>query len=347
MSQQLFCIGVILIVKLSIIIPVYRVETTLDRCVESIVGQTFHDIEVILVNDGSPDRCPQLCDDWARRDPRIRVIHKSNGGLSDARNAGIDIATGDYITFADSDDYLDVTTYLHAISELDNLNSLQGVTLADIVEFPLYRHYGAPWQKKITFDNRVYTSAADYWLQGRAYEHAYAWNKLYRRELFDGVRFPVGKVFEDVATLPLLLQKARCIATIGEGLYYYCANPQGITATAQGPQLQMLLEAHLHIMSTQQSQPSQLSQPSQSSQSSQPFQLPWLDDRYYLHVLNIQMDVCEQTGQPPTLPLRRVIPLASGLSATQRVKALTLNLLGINNLCKLNQTIHRWKKPSR
>ena len=92
--------------KLSIIIPVYRVETTLNRCIESVVTQDFDDFELILVDDGSPDNCPQLCDSWAAKDRRISVIHKSNGGLSDARNAGIDMARGDYLTFIDSDDYL-------------------------------------------------------------------------------------------------------------------------------------------------------------------------------------------------------------------------------------------------
>lgn len=305
------------IVKLSIIIPVYRVESTLDRCVESIVGQTFRNLEVILVDDSSPDRCPQLCDEWGRRDPRIHVIHKANGGLSDARNAGIDVATGDYITFADSDDWLDSTTYQAAVDFLDCQ-----IPPADIVEFPVYRHYGAPWQKRIDFGTHTFTTAADYWLQGRAYEHAYAWNKIYRRQLFDGVRFPVGKVFEDVATLPLLLRKAQRIITVDKGLYYYCSNAKGITATAKGPQLQMLLDAHLEAMRQ------------------------WCDDCYYMHVLNIQMDVCEQTGQRPTLPPRRISPLASGLSVSQRIKAITLRLLGLNNLCNLNKTIHRWKKPS-
>ena len=92
--------------KLSIIIPVYRVETTLDRCVESIMNQNLDDFEIILVDDGSPDNCPKMCDDWAKRDTHISVIHQQNRGLSDARNAGIDTARGDYITFVDSDDYI-------------------------------------------------------------------------------------------------------------------------------------------------------------------------------------------------------------------------------------------------
>ncbi|MBO5824632.1 MAG: glycosyltransferase family 2 protein, partial [Prevotella sp.] len=93
--------------RLSIVIPVFCVEDTISRCVESVVNQDYDNIEVILVDDGSPDKCPAICDSWALRDSRVRVIHKQNGGLSDARNAGLAIASGDYITFVDSDDYLD------------------------------------------------------------------------------------------------------------------------------------------------------------------------------------------------------------------------------------------------
>lgn len=96
---------------LSVIIPVYRVEHTLQRCVESVLSQGVDDMEVILVDDGSPDNCPVLCDGWAEKDARVKVIHKDNGGLSDARNAGIEMATGDYLTFVDSDDYVEDDTY--------------------------------------------------------------------------------------------------------------------------------------------------------------------------------------------------------------------------------------------
>ena len=94
---------------LSVIIPVYRVEATLDRCVESVLRQHVDDMEVILVDDGSPDNCPEMCDKWAVKDRRVHVIHKQNGGLSDARNAGIDVACGEYITFVDSDDWISDT----------------------------------------------------------------------------------------------------------------------------------------------------------------------------------------------------------------------------------------------
>ena len=92
--------------KISIIVPIYKVQDYLDECIESIINQTYSNIEVILVDDGSPDRCPQMCDEWAKRDSRIRVIHKKNGGLSSARNAGLDVANGEYISFVDSDDFI-------------------------------------------------------------------------------------------------------------------------------------------------------------------------------------------------------------------------------------------------
>ena len=115
---------------LSVIIPVYGVETTLDRCVESVLGQRMSDMEVILVDDGSPDRCPQMCDEWAQRDSRIKVIHKENGGLSDARNAGLDIATGDFLTFVDSDDWIDDGLYSQLLQQMGD-NDLQEYSIAD------------------------------------------------------------------------------------------------------------------------------------------------------------------------------------------------------------------------
>ena len=106
---------------LSVIIPVYNVEETLDRCVESVLKQRVDDMEVILVDDGAPDKCPEMCDHWAAKDQRIRVIHKPNGGLSDARNAGIDMACGDYITFVDSDDWIADNTYPPLIDQMGDM----------------------------------------------------------------------------------------------------------------------------------------------------------------------------------------------------------------------------------
>ena len=97
--------------KVSIVVPIYNVEKYLKQCIESIINQTLQDIEIILVDDGSPDNCPQICDEYAKKDSRIKVVHKKNGGLSSARNAGIEVATGDFIGFVDSDDYIELDMY--------------------------------------------------------------------------------------------------------------------------------------------------------------------------------------------------------------------------------------------
>jgi len=289
--------------KLSVIIPVYRVESTLNRCVESVLQQQIDDMEVILVDDGSPDRCYELCDEWAAKDTRICVIHKQNGGLSDARNAGIEIARGEYITFVDSDDYLEADTLAPLFVQAED---------ADIVEYSI--------QDRLILPNCTYTDMNEYWLKGQAYLHSYAWNKLYRGRLFEKVRFPKGKVFEDAYTLPQLLKIARKVKTTSHGFYHYCDNPQGITATAKGQQLRQLLEAHLT------------------------HQMP-MDDSYYLHLLNIQIDVCEQTDDEPMLPPRTIS--TKYLCGTKKLKAIINNKLGIKQLCKIIHFIHLFKKPSR
>ena len=296
--------------KLSVIVPVYKVEATLDRCVDSIVRQTFTDLEIILVDDGSPDRCPQMCEIWATKDCRIRTIHKTNGGLSDARNAGLDVATGDYITFVDSDDYLQTDTYKSVLPLTD---------ACDIVEFPIYRFYGSEKQSLLSFQDNIYSDIAFYWLKQKAYRHTYACNKIYKTTLFENIRFPKGHVFEDAYTFPLLLQKANRIGTSSYGLYFYCHNDSGITISAQGKELTDLLNSHLKTMRI------------------------WCDDTYYMHILNIQMDVYEMTELAQQLPFRCINPFVKSLSIVQRFKAIMHNIVGVRRMCILNKIIHQWK----
>ena len=295
--------------KLSIIIPVYRVEATLNRCVESVLNQNLDDFEVILIDDGSPDNCPAMCDEWAQKDQRIRVIHQENKGLSGARNAGIDVAQGDYITFVDSDDFIADNTYAPLMQILESDAEI------DIIEYPVRNFDFNP--------PTVYTRMDDYWYLGQAYRHTYACNKIYRSELFSEIRFPQGVVFEDANTLPLLLAKAHKVVTTNQGRYFYTSNPQGITQTADGEALNMLLRAHAEIISN-------------SQRNDACFQ------QYYMHVLNIQMDVCELTGRAPILPQIRIN--TGYVSGLLKPKAIALNLLGIGTLCKLNKTIHKiWR----
>lgn len=292
--------------RLSVIIPVYCVENTLDRCVESVIAQSIADMEIILVDDGSPDHCPELCDEWAKKDSRIRVIHKEHGGLSDARNAGIDAATGEWLAFVDSDDELGEGTLEKVLPMMEHY---------DIVEFPFYRAYGSEQQHLCTFELKVYENMEEYWLKGRGYDHTYVWNKIYRKSLFDHVRFPKGKLFEDIHTLPLLLQQAHRIATTDQGLYYYHWNDKGITATADGQALESLLRANLNVK--------------------------WMDDLYYMRVLNIQISVYERLKNEILLPYRPVHIGTKGLRTAEKIKVVLLRVLGVKGVCQLFYTLHK------
>ncbi len=302
---------------LSIVIPIYKAENTLNRCVESVVNQSFSDFELILVDDGSPDACPRLCDNWATKDKRIRVVHKANGGLSDARNRGISVASGDYITFIDADDYIADETLGLLVEACDKHPD------SDIIEYPISRFHHSSKQSLLTFKPKTWTDMETYWVENEAYDHSYTPNKVYRRELFDKVRFPVGVVFEDANTLPKLLQYCRAITTVDKGCYYYCYNPEGITATADGDELRMLLQPHAKWLS-------------QHSFNTPAYQ------RYYMRALNIQMDVYELTGDAPILPVAHLNP--SNFKGKEKLKAIALNILGIKGLCKLNKLVHHlWR----
>ena len=291
--------------KLSVIIPVYNVEATLDRCVASVEACTWQDMEVILVNDGSADQSGTLCDQWRQQNARIKVIHKKNGGLSDARNAGIEAATGEYLTFVDSDDYLADGT----------LESLMAVATQhpeyDLIEYPINQFEGAPHEHLLTFPDKAYTNISQYWYETQAYAHSYAVNKVYRRKLFHEVRYPVGKVFEDIYTLPHLLKAAAVVATCSSGLYHYCYNKQGITSQAGAQELQMLLEAHVQI-------------------TRMPAFTAYNDPHYYLHLVNIQISANEFSGIAPVIDDRPYYDI-------RNLKSVILRLIGIKKLCTLNR----------
>ena len=292
---------------LSIIIPIYNVEDTLRRCLESVLTQMDERIEVILIDDGSTDSSRKIAEEMTADKGNCRLIHQENKGLSAARNAGIEVATGDYLTFIDSDDFVAGGTY----------DALLAVLAAhpdyDILEYPAMLYYGsATRQRLLAFTDTTIGSIRDYWLGG-AHLHTYAWNKLYRRELFTDVRFPEGKVFEDVYTYPSLLQRAKVVATTSVGLYYYCQNDKGITAQAGGKELTDLLKAHLKHLK----------------------QWGELTPAYYQSLVNIQIDVYEGTHADPILP---VLPYNGTL------KLFLLHLIGLKRLCQLTQFFHKIRK---
>ena len=203
---------------ISVIVPVYKVEPYLRRCVDSILAQTYSDFELILVDDGSPDTCGAICDSYAEQDARVRVIHQANGGLSAARNAGIEIARGDYLTFIDSDDLVS-DYYLETLYDLicEKKADISVCMARDFSnETPYF--YNKKEHEYCILSGReaclsIYQSLGILWVS------AYA--KLYKRELFSGIRFPVGFIHEDQATIPKLLYRANTVAISKDIVYGY------------------------------------------------------------------------------------------------------------------------------
>lgn len=204
---------------ISVIVPIYRVEKFLPQCIESVLNQTFTDFELILVDDGSPDRCPEICDETAKRDARVRVIHQANAGLSAARNAGIEVAHGAWLSFVDSDDYIAPQFY-------EKLYQTAQRTDADCVMCSVQNvdESGKPIDSALMrVADEVKTGREVLRKIGRDDVTPYltAWNKLYRRKLFNTLRYPAGRQNEDVfvfAELFCQVQRAACVA---EPLYFY------------------------------------------------------------------------------------------------------------------------------
>ncbi|MCI9583800.1 MAG: glycosyltransferase [Clostridium sp.] len=216
-------------IMISVVIPVYKVEKFLPQCMDTLLKQSYHDMDIILVDDGSPDSCGAICDEYARRDARIRVVHRKNGGLSAARNSGIDIATGEYITFIDSDDFLLPGILEHAVE-------LAGREGADMVSWRHIRCGEDQTPEDIFISNeggivRRFEDAQEkmkYFLAGQEIGTV-AWGKLYRTALFSDIRYPVGKYHEDVYTTYQLVHKAAKIVTTTETGYVYRKTGGSIT----------------------------------------------------------------------------------------------------------------------
>lgn len=225
--------------KISVIVPVYKAEQYLDRCVSSILNQTYRNLEIILVNDGSPDKCPQMCDIWRERDDRIKVIHKENGGLSSARNVGLANASGDYIAFVDSDDYIKknmIETMLNAALKYDvSVVCCGRIRVTQNTEIEMFN---AEQEKKISGEEAIRQL-----LIGGIVEEA-AWDKLYERNIFSIRRFPMGEINEDIVQTIDILGSCGNIVHVGKALYYYCENKESITASKYTPEKKICL---LHL----------------------------------------------------------------------------------------------------
>ncbi len=220
----------------SVIVPIYKVELYLKRAIDSIINQSYSNLEIILVDDGSPDGCGKICDDYALLDCRIKVIHKENGGLSDARNAGLDIATGEYIAFVDSDDYIAkdyVQTLFDALNEHDGDVAMCSYAVTASLKYDdsiFHIQEGTctdgsleVCDRKTLLSNLYDANHPD------ATYFIVAWNKLYKASLWKDIRFPKGKIHEDEATTYRIYDKAKIGIYLHKPLYGYFSAPESIT----------------------------------------------------------------------------------------------------------------------
>lgn len=210
----------------SIIVPVYKVEQYLSRCVDSILQQSYSNLEIILVDDGSPDSCGMICDEYQKKDSRVQVIHKSNGGLSDARNYGIEAAQGKYLAFVDSDDWLD-------FDMIDILYRVLTSQDADIAECSYRNLYADCVKEETSCSGEIICGNNLFALEGMLdwkYFKPNAWNKLYKREVIGDIRYPKGKIHEDEYTTYKYFYNAKKLAYVDISKYNYdCRRTDSIT----------------------------------------------------------------------------------------------------------------------
>lgn len=226
---------------ISVVVPIFNVQDYLRECIDSILGQTYKNIEIILVDDGSNDDCPQICDEYKLKDERISVIHKENGGLSDARNKGLEFSTGEYICFIDSDDYIDCK-FIEKLFKLVIENgsdiaicsyyktSESSVCIDEQEKECVELYGGEEIISRIFLDNYL--------------KYIVAWNKLYKKSLFKGISYPVGLIHEDEATTCQLFFSARKVVLTNSKLYFYRIRESSITnSTMSVHKLQAKLDA--------------------------------------------------------------------------------------------------------
>ena len=219
---------------ISIIVPVYNVEKYLVKCLDSIINQTYKYLEIILIDDGSTDGSGRICDEYAKKDNRIKVLHKGNGGLSSARNVGLDMSAGQYIAFVDSDDWLELDMYEYLMKN----RAVDGITVCGYYQG----------------DEKIYNTCkiAEKYLGYKSWYEAvnividtdfdtiinrkkgtvvgnYAWNKLYKREVFNNIRYPENRLYEDMFIFPKLAKAAKILKFLPEAKYWYRYRPGSIT----------------------------------------------------------------------------------------------------------------------
>lgn len=221
---------------LSVVVPIYNVEKYLDRCVLSILNQTYQNIELILVDDGSPDNCPEICDKWKAQDDRIQVVHKPNGGLADARNAGFEAATGKYIAFVDGDDTVCPEMYSEMIARMEQT----GAKIACCGKNKIYGTKTTQTQNSSRELIMTASEAIGRLLEGVSIDES-ACDKVFVRDLFDEIRFPKGEINEDLPIMPELFSRAGKIVHVAACYYNYFQNPGSITRSGYSAKMHVYI----------------------------------------------------------------------------------------------------------
>lgn len=300
---------------LSIIIPIYNVADSLCRCVDSVLAQHISDCELLLVDDGSTDESRLIADEYAAKHANIRCFHKPNGGLSDARNFGLQHAVGRYVTFVDSDDEVATDTYAPL------LDALAKHAEYDIIEFTMLQKPGLPDETLFCPGEHVFDDALD-WLAYKGTEHCWVCNKIFKRELFDNVRFPIRKKFEDMLTHIELIKQRPYIATVNHGCYIYHYNAEGIAAKDKANGLTSLLKAQLTLI---------------DKLGIDTRQRRW--HRLYMDMLTAQLYTFRRTETILLKPQR--IALWGYATWKDSLKALLVDTIGLRMTCRLFKTLSR------
>lgn len=295
--------------SLSIIIPIYNVESTLRRCIDSVLAQGINDCEILLIDDGSTDNSPNIADDYANKYNNIYCYHKTNGGLSDARNYGIERAKGLYLTFVDSDDEVAPFTYAPLMRILATNKRY------DIIEYPVLQNPGRHNQTLFNPGSHEFSDALD-WLAYKGSEHCWMCNKIFKTSIFDDLRFPKGKKFEDILAHISIIKKKPFIATTEQGMYVYHYNENGIAAKDRAYGFTELLEAQMQLVE-------KLNINTQNTR--------W--HRLYMDMLTIQTHAYHKTHNIVLMP--QTLRLTGYVSWKDSLKALLNNCIGLKLTVKL------------
>ena len=213
---------------ISVIIPVYNVSNYIKRCIDSVINQTYNNLEIILIDDGSLDDCPKICDEYAKKDKRIKVIHQSNKGLSDARNKGLEIATGDYLTFVDSDDFIANNMYEILLNNLKKYKADLSIS-----KYCYYKENNVP-EFSTSLNSIVYKKEEALKILLDSFDKTitnHVWNKLYKRNFFKDIIFPSGKNHEDIAVQYKIISRSKKIVVNDSVLYAYVTRSESIVKT--------------------------------------------------------------------------------------------------------------------